>query len=104
MVANFDPLEGSLAAGDIGIATHLEITVDWGVSDTDGDLSIVRISAEDADGNAFSETHEHTVSGSSASGTDEFQFKRADGEMADVTIYVEDAAGNSNSHTEQITE
>lgn len=83
---------------------HLEITVDWGVGDTDGDLRLVRITAEDADGSAFSETHEHSVSGSSASGTDEFKFRHADGETADVTIYVEDAAGNTTSHTEQVTE
>lgn len=83
---------------------HLEITVNWGVSDTDGDLSLVRVTADDADGSTFSETHTTSVSGSNASGTDQFKFKHASGETADVTIHVEDGSGNSASHTEQVTE
>ncbi|WP_435094173.1 S8 family serine peptidase [Halorubrum sp. N11] len=83
---------------------HIEITVNWGVSDGDGDLSTVTISAADADGSSFSDTHTHAVGGTSASGTDEFKFKKKGGEKADVTITVDDVAGNTASHTEQVSE
>lgn len=76
--------------------------VDWGVSDTDGDLSSVSLTLEHQ---TFGEVDSETVSvsGSTDSGTTDLNydplFNDPCGDDYDITLEVTDANGNSNSQT-----
>ena len=82
---------------------HVDITADWTVSDSDGDLSSVEVTVYDSSGSAV-RSSTTSVSGSSASGTDSFSIKKVDNQTFDVTIVVTDSAGATASRTQSVTE
>jgi subtilisin len=77
---------------------HAEITADWAVSDPDGDLSEVRVVVEETGDSSTT-----SVSGSSASGSDEFKIKHGGGSTYDVTLTVTDATGNTTSEIQSVS-
>ena len=82
---------------------HAEITADWDVSDADGDLSSVLVEVFDSSGTRvdYSRT---SVSGASASGTDQFKVKKANNETFDVVLTVTDATDRTATATRTVTE
>ncbi|PSQ17815.1 hypothetical protein BRD00_06380 [Halobacteriales archaeon QS_8_69_26] len=82
---------------------HAEFTADWAVSDADGDLSQVDVVVYDSSG-AQVDSSTTSVSGSSASGTDQFKIEEAQNETFDVVLTVTDANGNTTSDTRTVTE
>jgi subtilisin len=85
---------------------HVEITADWAVSDSDGDLDTVTIDVIDADTGTVVDSATDDVSGSDAAGSDQFTVKHADGETFDVQLTVSDgsAATSDMTQTKQVTE
>ncbi|MFC7021037.1 MULTISPECIES: hypothetical protein [Haloarcula] len=74
---------------------HAEITVNWDVSDVDGDLDTVSLEIADDSGSVVRSTS-WTFNGTSrASDTDEYRFKKGGGVDYTVSITVTDLAGNS---------
>lgn len=82
---------------------HCEITAEWSVSDSDGDLDTVTVAVLDASGTAIVSSTT-SVSGGRDGGTDEITIKHAKGRAFDVTVTVTDASGNSDSRTRSVTE
>jgi subtilisin len=84
---------------------HAEITADWTVGDADGDLDTVVIDVIDATGTVVDSTT-NAVSGSTATGSDQFTVKQADGETFDVKLTVSDSnsATADTTETKQVTE
>jgi len=76
------------------------VAADWTVSDEDGDLAEVTTEVTFANGATDSQTS--SVSGSSASGTDEFRERDGHGD-AEVTLTVTDTEGNQTSDTKTIS-
>lgn len=82
---------------------HCEITADWSVSDADSDLDIVAVEVFDSSGSLV-DAATTDVSGSTASGTDQFEIKHAEGQTFDVVLTVTDSKNDSSSETRSITE
>lgn len=84
---------------------HVEFSVDWQVSDADGNLDTVEVVLKDSGGNTI-DTETESVSGSSASGTSEVKDKFAEGSgnEYDITLTITDEDGNSASETRTVTE
>jgi len=84
---------------------HAEITADWTVGDADGDLDTVVIDVVDTEGTVVDSTT-NAVSGSTATGSDQFTVKQADGETFDVKLTVSDSnsATADTTDTKQVTE
>lgn len=102
--SNSAPEIDSLSVSEAGSPNpHAEITVDWMVSDVDGDLSQVVIEVLDTSGNVV-DASQTSVGGSSASGRDQFKIKHVNGESFDVTLSVTDAASNTTTQTKSVTE
>ena len=78
------------------------IDVNWAVSDADGNLDTVTIEVFDSTGTVV-DSATNDVSGSSASGLDEFKI-RGRNATYDVTTTVTDTSGASNSRTQTVTE
>ncbi len=81
---------------------HAEITADWSVSDSDGDLSSVLVEVFDSSG-SLADSQTTSVSGSSASGSDSFTIQHGGGATYDVTLTVTDAGGNTASDTRSVS-
>jgi subtilisin len=84
---------------------HADITVDWSVADSDGDLATVTVEVIDQYGGDSGETltDSTAVSGASASGTTRIRDRNEFG-FYDVTVLVTDAAGNTTeSETRSVT-
>ena len=73
-------------------------TVDWAVSDSDGDLSSVTVEMLDSGGSVL-DSASTSVSGSSASGSDEVRTK---GNAAEIELTVTDDAGNSTADSKSV--
>lgn len=82
---------------------HAEITADWSVSDTDGDLSSVVVQVIDSSGTVV-DSSRTSVRGATGSGRDRFKIKKVSGATFDVILTVTDTAGNSASRTKTVTE
>jgi len=82
---------------------HAEITADWSVDDADSDLDTVALEVTDSSGSVV-DSATNDVTGSTATGTDQFKIKQADGQTFDVVLTVTDAAGQSTSETRTVTE
>jgi len=82
---------------------HCEITADWDVSDTDGDLESVSLVVLDSS-DSIVDSATASVGGSNASGTENFKIKHVKNQMFDVTVTVTDTKNNSNSQTQTISE
>jgi len=82
---------------------HADITAEWSVSDSDGDLSWVLVQVIDSDGYVV-DASKSNVSGSSVADVDYFKIKNVDGQTFDVQVMVEDATSNSASATKSVTE
>jgi len=82
---------------------HCEITADWDISDTDSDLESVSLVVLDSS-DSIVDSATTSVSGSSASGTDEFKIKHVRNQTFDVTVTVTDTKNNSNSQTQTVSE
>lgn len=80
---------------------HAEISVDWVVSDADGDLSAVSVWIDDTSGTTV-KSSKTSIGGSSASGADSFKIKHGDGEVYDVTLRVADDASNAVNKTQSV--
>lgn len=81
---------------------HAEISVDWQVSDADGDLDAVEIVLTDESGRQV-DSATSSVSGASASGSESFRIKQGGGTTYGCTITVTDAASQSSSETERVS-
>ncbi|MFO7966849.1 MAG: Ig-like domain-containing protein [Archaeoglobaceae archaeon] len=83
---------------------HYEFSVDWAVSDEDGDLSSVELVLEDLDDGPVT-TETEPISGSSASGNTKLKDKNPPEGVNDyeVTLTVSDGEGNSVSETKTVT-
>lgn len=82
---------------------HSEITADWSVSDSDGNLATVTVEAFGSKGSLV-ESVSNSVSGSSASGTDHLKIKHANNQTFDVVGTVADDGGKSVSQIKSVTE
>ena len=80
---------------------HAAVTVDWAVSDGDGNLDTVTV--EVSDGASTVDSARIAVSGSSASGTERFDIKRGGNTTYDVRVVVTDTATLSDSDTASVT-
>lgn len=80
---------------------HAEITVDWTVSDSDGDLDRVVVDVFNADGTKV-ESSVSDVSGASASSSEEFTIKHGGGETYDIALRVTDETGSITTRTESV--
>lgn len=80
---------------------HVDITVEWSVSDPNGDLAEVVVGLLDADGNLL-DAIPTDVSGSSASGTDEFFVKKGEGQRYTVSLTVTDQQGQRTIQTTEL--
>ncbi|MEZ3168906.1 fibronectin type III domain-containing protein [Halorubrum ejinorense] len=101
-VAESDPVIETFDVSEAGSPNpHAEISVDWVVSDADGDLNAVSVRVDDADGTMvrFSETR---VGGGSASGSESYKIKKGGGEVYDVTLRVKEDAGSAVSETKSV--
>jgi len=74
-------------------------SVDWAVSDADGDLASVDLELRQ---NGVADSSSSTVGGSSAAGSTRLQDKKGSGTY-DVVLTVTDAAGNTTSQTKTVT-
>lgn len=84
------------AAEDSPPNPHAEVSVDWAVSDADGDLSTVSVTVTDSwGGTVASETE--AVTGASASGSFYSKIKHGAGETYTVTVTVTDAGGRTTT-------
>lgn len=84
------------AAEDSPPNPHAEVSVDWAVSDADGDLSRVSVTVTDSwGGTVASETE--AVTGASASGSFYSKIKHGAGETYTVTVTVTDAGGRTTT-------
>lgn len=81
---------------------HAEMTVDWTVSDPDGDLSSVEIEVFNNAG-LLVDSATANVSGSSASGSDRFKIKHGGRTVYTVDITVIDGRGNRTSRSQQVS-
>lgn len=75
---------------------HANISVDWLVSDEDGDLDTVTVTVADESGHTV-ESAETAVSGGRASGSESFKIKQGGGQDYEVTLAVRDASGNDTT-------
>lgn len=82
---------------------HAEITCDWQVGDTDGDLATVTLGVYYTTGEPV-DVRNYSVSGSTAAGTDSFEIKHVAGKTFDVKLDVSDDSGNLTSRTKQVSE
>ena len=76
------------------------VEVDWEVFDDDGDLETVELEMIDSDGNVV-DSETNSVSGESASGTDELRDRDGSGEY-EIVLTVTDTDGNSTTETKTI--
>ncbi|NHN46675.1 hypothetical protein G9464_03575 [Halostella sp. JP-L12] len=76
---------------------HAEVTAFWSVSDEDGNLDAVVVSVYDGSRRVDSETI--SVSGASASGSNDFSIKKGAGGTYDVVVSVVDSRGEERSKT-----
>lgn len=96
-VANSPPSVDSLSATEDNPRNpHAEITVDWQVSDVDGDLATVEVSVADSSGQVV-RIDRTTVSGSTASGSLYEEVKHGGRQTYTVSVVVTDAAGQNAS-------
>lgn len=82
---------------------HAEITADWGVSDSDGDLMDVLVMVQDSSGDTV-DKEKTNISGTSAAGTNVFKIKHAKNQTFDVILRVTDGSGHSEKGTQTISE
>jgi hypothetical protein len=102
--ADVPPTVESYAVSEAGSPNpHAEITAEWTVSDAGGDLASVVVEVFDSEGTLAADARTD-VSGSSASGSDEFKIRHADGQTFDVTLTVTDENGATASQTATVTE
>jgi len=76
------------------------VEVDWEVFDDDGNLETVELEMIDSDGNVV-DSETNSVSGESASGTDELRDRQGSGEY-DIVLTVTDTDGNTTTETKTI--
>ena len=101
---NGTPAVDGLSASEVETSdSDAEFDADWTVSDADGDLSQVDVVVYDSSG-AQVDSSTTSVSGSSASGTDQFKIEKANNETFDVVLTVTDGNGNTTSDTRTVTE
>lgn len=101
--AEHDPVVDAFDVSEAGSPNpHAEISVDWAVSDADGDLSSVTVSVDDSAGTTV-KSNTTTVDGDTDSGTDSFRIKKGGGEVYDVTLSVEDSTGRVTSDTKSVS-
>jgi subtilisin family serine protease len=74
------------------------VTADWAVSDDDGDLSSVDVEIRDSSGSTLNSTTV-SVSGSSASGSDELKTR---GTPSESVVIVTDSKGNSDTSSKSV--
>ncbi|AQL42606.1 hypothetical protein BV210_07740 [Halorientalis sp. IM1011] len=79
---------------------HVDLAVDWRVTDPDSDLATVRITVRDGSGRVVADTR--SVSGSSAAGSLGERIKHGSGADYSVTVRVTDAAGNTATETDTL--
>lgn len=101
--AETDPVVDSFNVSEAGSPNpHAEISVDWAVSDADGNLGTVTVSVDDSTGTTV-DSSSTSVSGTSSSGSDSFKIKHRGSEVYDVTLSVEDTAGNVAGETTSVS-
>ena len=102
--SNSPPAVDSYSVTEAGSPNpHAEITVDWSVSDGDGNLDGVSVEVLDSSG-ARADSASSNVSGSSASGSYSFTVKHARNERFEVTLTVTDTVGASVSASRFVSE
>lgn len=94
------PVIGTFQLTDNSNPRWARVAVDWAVSDDDGDLA--EVTTEVTFANNATDSQTSSVSGGSASGTDEFRERNGQGD-AEVTITVTDTEGNTTSDTKTIS-
>jgi len=82
---------------------HANITTEWDVSDTDGNLSSVTVDVIDASGTIV-DSATSSISGEVAYDVDYFELRHVDGETFTVRVTVTDTAGNEASTSETVQE
>ena len=85
---------------DISNPQWARVEVDWEVFDDDGDLDTVELEMVDPDGEVV-DSETNSVSGESASGTDELRDRQGSGEY-EIVLTVTDTDGNSTTETKTI--
>lgn len=99
--ASRPPAVASLSVQDTsGSNPHVNLAVDWRVTDADGDLATVRVTVRDGAGQVAADTW--SVSGSSATDSLAERIKHGDGANYTVTVTVTDAAGNTATDDESL--
>ncbi|GGO02307.1 hypothetical protein GCM10009030_36700 [Haloarcula pellucida] len=97
------PAVDSLSARDTSPPNpHVELDVDWRVSDVDGDLDSVTVTVRDGGGRTV-ESVTQSVAGSSAGGSLVASIKKGAGETYTVTVTVRDAAGETASESTSVS-
>lgn len=95
------PVVDRLSAEDVSPPNpHVDLAVDWHVSDADGDLETVTLMVSD-----YQQTlrwEQISVDGETASGTEEFSIRHGANKTYVVTLSVIDAAGNQTTKKEQL--
>lgn len=100
--AQTPPTVDSFEATEAGNpSAHAEISADWTVSD--GDLDAVVVEVVDESGSVVRE-RTNAVSGTTASGTDEFEIRAANDEEFEVVLTVTDARGKQATASQIVSE
>ena len=82
---------------------HANVTVEWDVSDADGDLDSVLVEVKDGNGNVV-DSATSDVAGDVAYDVDYFEIRNADGQRFDVVTTVTDTAGNQDTTSKTVQE
>ena len=96
------PTVDGLDASESGAQNpHADVSLEWAVSDADGDLNSMKLDVSDGSNSVYSEWA--TLSGEAASGSSQFQIVDGASESYDVTLLVVDAAGNETTERDTVT-
>lgn len=82
---------------------HADITVEWDVSDADGNLAGVTVEVVAGDGTVV-DSAQSTIEGETAYGVDYFKITKVDGQTFEVRTTVTDGAGESSTATATVQE
>ncbi|WP_207587447.1 fibronectin type III domain-containing protein [Halomontanus rarus] len=81
---------------------HADLSVDWRVTDADGDLEVVTVTVRDGAGGVVY-TAETDVAGSATSGSEAFGVKHGAGDTYTVTVETTDADGETTTERTTVT-